>query len=160
MSLTTSAASLMPAFTAPAVQINDEGAKLVHEAEVLIPKPEDVKSEDYMPITDSENVAKFIDAYFADMPIMKEIARCESRNRQYNHRGEVLRGEKNTYDRGVMQINILYHGETADKLGLDVHNIDGNVAYARYLYEKQGTKPWNSSSKCWGKYVGTEIAKK
>lgn len=119
---------------------------------------EQVKSEDYMPITDSKNVARFVKDYFADTPILAKIAACESHNRQYNTRGEVLRGEQNTYDRGVMQINILYHLETAQKLGLDLNSIDDNVAYARYLYEKQGAKPWMSSSACWSKPGSTEIA--
>ncbi len=141
----------------PAIELSEEGAKLISDS---TPKtePEETRSEDYLPITDSENVEEFVRDYFRDIPILAEIAHCESHFRQYNSRGEVLRGEKNTYDRGVMQINILYHAKTAKKLGLDLHNIDDNVAYARYLYEKQGTKPWNSSKKCWGKYVGTEIA--
>lgn len=119
-----------------------------------------MKANDYMPITDSKNVEKFVRDYFKDTPILAEIAKCESRFRQYDANGEVLRGEKNTYDRGVMQINILYHAKAAAKMGLDIHNLDDNVAYARHLYEEQGAKPWKSSQACWGKYVGTEIALK
>jgi hypothetical protein len=153
--------SVMPAVMAPSVHINENGASFVREVAVPAPIEEKVvKSEDYMPITDSKNVEMFINDYFNDIPIMSMIAKCESRYRQFNSRGEILKGEQNSYDRGVMQINLLYHGNTAEKLGLDVHNIDDNVAYARYLYEKQGTKPWNSSSKCWGRYVGSELALK
>jgi hypothetical protein len=50
-----------------------------------------------------------------------------------------------------MQINEHYHSATAAKLGLDLYTIQGNVAYARYLYDKQGTAPWSSSQPCWGK---------
>ena len=49
-----------------------------------------------------------------------------------------------------MQINTLYHGEKAENLGLDLMVIGDNMAYARYLYEKEGTKPWKSSATCWG----------
>ena len=119
-----------------------------------------VKSEDYFPTTDSKNVEKFIEDYFADIPVMQKIAYCESRNRHFDKNGLVLRGEKTSLDRGVMQINLYFHGETAKKMGLDLHQIDDNVAYARYLYQKQGAKPWLSSSACWSKLPDREIAKK
>lgn len=155
MSFSSSAAAVLPAISAPAPVV---------EAEVeLKPLHEQVESEDYLPITDSKNVEAFVKDYFADIPILAKIAQCESRNRHYNTKGGVLRGEKNTYDRGVMQINILYHEETAREMGLDLHDIDDNVAYARYLYEKFGAKPWKSSSPCWGKFAvsdSPEIAKK
>lgn len=122
------------------------------------PIPKEVRAEDYQPITDSKNVEEFINDYFADIPILTKIAKCESQFRQLNSKGKILKGEKNQYDRGVMQINILYHAETAEGLGLDLNIIDDNVAYARYLYEKQGAKPWMSSSKCWAMFNQSEIA--
>jgi len=124
------------------------------------PIPKEVKAEDYEPLSDPKNVEKFINDYFTDIPILAEIAKCESRFRQFNSKGEVLKGDKNSYDRGVMQINVLYHNKTAEKLGLDVHDLDGNVAYARYLYEKQGARPWLSSSACWANVSKSVIAKK
>ena len=131
------------------------------EQEVIAqPLPHEVKSEDYEPLSDPKNVEKFLNDYFADMPLMARIAKCESRNRHFNSRGQVLRGEVTPLDRGVMQINLFYHEKTATKLGLDVHNIDDNVAYARYLYEKEGAKPWMSSSACWSKFSSPEFAKK
>ena len=120
--------------------------------------PEEIRSIDYMPISDSRNVGKFVKDYFADAPIMAKIAKCESRHRHLNKSGGVLRGEKNRYDVGVMQINELYHAETAKKMGLNLLNLDDNVAYARYLYEKQGTKPWNSSAPCWAKLSDSQVA--
>jgi hypothetical protein len=127
---------------------------------VLIKK--EVKSEDYQPISDPENVKRFLADYFADVPILAKVGGCESHNRQYDKNGNVVRGEVNHFDVGVMQINELYHADTAKKLGYDIYSIDGNVAFARYLYETQGgTQPWSSSSPCWSKYVaGSEIAKK
>lgn len=94
---------------------------------------------------------EYVRNYFSDIPVMIEIARCESRFRQYDKNGEVLRGEVNSLDRGVMQINEFYHGEDAAKLGFDILSIEGNTAYARYIFEKYGVRPWKSSSPCWGK---------
>ena len=149
MSFSSGAAAVLPALTAPFELPN-----------ISIEIPTEVNSEDYMPITDSKNVEKFIDDYFADIPVLAEIAKCESRFRQYNSKGEILKGKVNTYDRGVMQINILYHGKAAEKMGLDLHDIDDNVAYARALYEKEGSRPWMSSSPCWAKFSQSEIARK
>ncbi|MEX2014195.1 MAG: hypothetical protein WD896_02465 [Parcubacteria group bacterium] len=121
--------------------------------------PKEVRAEDYQPIIDSKNIERFINDYFADIPIMAKIAKCESRYRHLNSSGTVLKGMKDKRDTGVMQINLFYHADTADKLGYNVHDLDGNVAYARHLYEKQGTKPWMSSSACWAKFNQSEIAK-
>ncbi|MDO8565165.1 MAG: hypothetical protein Q7R67_00870 [bacterium] len=145
--------AVMPAITSPMTPSPEMEVKTVD-------LPYEVRSEDYQPLTDPKNVEKFLNDYFADMPLMARIAKCESRNRHFNKSGEVLRGEVTPLDRGVMQINLHYHKAAAEKLGLDVHNIDDNVAYARYLYEKQGAKPWMSSSACWSKFLGSEVAKK
>ena len=88
--------------------------------------------------------------YFGDIPILAEVAFCESRFRQFNGNGAVLRGVQNPADVGVMQINETYHAATAVRLGLNLHTLEGNMAYGRYLYETEGTRPWKYSSKCWG----------
>ncbi len=88
-------------------------------------------------------------AYFKNTPILADIAGCESRFRQYDKNGKVLIGEVNKGDIGVMQINKYYHADKAESLGYDLNTAEGNMAYAKYLYEKEGTKPWNSSSACW-----------
>ena len=124
------------------------------------PAPREVKAKDYQPITDSKNIERFVNDYFADIPIMAEIAKCESRYRHLNSSGDVLKGKRDRRDIGVMQINLFYHTETLEDLGLDAHDLDDNVAYARYLYEKQGVKPWLSSSACWAKSSQSEIAKR
>jgi len=103
-------------------------------------------------------VEEYVNAYFADIPVMKDVAWCESRYRHLDKKGEVLRGEINRGDVGVMQINEYYHGKTAKEFGLDLHDLGDNMAYARYLFENEGTTPWLSSVKCWGK--GNHIAKK
>ena len=84
---------------------------------------------------------------------MVEIARCESRFRQYDKSGNVLRGEENRLDRGVMQINEYYHIKNSKKLGYDVLTLEGNTSYARALFEKYGVRPWKSSTPCWGRTV-------
>ncbi len=81
---------------------------------------------------------------------MAEIARCESRFRHFGKNGDIIRGEINSLDVGVMQINEYYHKANAKKLGLNIYSLRGNLAYAKGLYEREGTTPWLSSSKCWG----------
>ena len=130
------------------------------QATTLTVKPTEVQAKDYEPITDSKNVKAFVTDYFADIPLLAHIAACESQNRQFGKSGSVIRGEKNHFDVGVMQINELYHADKAKELGLDIYTIEGNVAYARYLYEHQGAKPWISSSGCWAKFSESSIAKK
>ena len=99
----------------------------------------------------SMTTEEYVRNYFSDIPVMIEVARCESRFRQHQTSGNVLRGEKNPLDRGVMQINEHYHGEDAERLGFDILTIEGNTAYARYLYDKYGVRPWKSSAACWAK---------
>jgi len=92
----------------------------------------------------------FVRTYFADIPILAEVAWCESHFTHTNpHTGEVLRGHINGSDVGVMQINEYYHLETAKRMNLDIHRIEDNVRYARFLYEQEGTRPWNASKHCW-----------
>ncbi len=153
-SLSSASAAVMPAMI-PGNQVTY--AKVV---KMEIAQPKEVKSIDYAPITDSKNVKEFVSDYFADTPILAKIAGCESTNRQYDSKGNVLRGERNRFDVGVMQINELYHLEDAVELGLNIHTIEGNVAFAKHLYERFGAKPWMSSSACWAKFSGSEIARK
>ena len=87
--------------------------------------------------------------YFKDIPVMIQIARCESHFRHTLADGSVLQGRVDSADTGVMQINKRYHLGTANKLGLDITELEDNMAYARHLYEKQGTQPWSASAPCW-----------
>lgn len=91
----------------------------------------------------------YVKEYFVETPILAEIAKCESRFRQVDGQGNVLRGEVNKSDVGLLQINEAYHQVKASKLGLDLETVNGNLAYAKYLYDKEGTTPWNASRKCW-----------
>lgn len=92
-----------------------------------------------------------VEEYFADVPALVAVARCESAFRHYDDEGGVLRGEVNQNDVGVMQINEQYHLKRAVRLGLNIYELSGNLAYARYLYEREGLAPWTYSSRCWKK---------
>jgi hypothetical protein len=91
----------------------------------------------------STDVEARVREYFADIPTMIPIAKCESTFRQYDSDGEVLDGGAGSMI-GVFQINKRVHQGTALSLGLDIDTLEGNLAYARYLYEESGTDPWIS----------------
>jgi hypothetical protein len=101
--------------------------------------------------TDRKVMEMYLKEHFADTPILVDIARCESEFRQFGKNGKVIRGMVDNADVGVMQINERYHLDTAVKLGYDIHTVEGNMAYAKYLYGKFGSEPWNASKPCWSK---------
>lgn len=107
------------------------------------------QSEAFELATNPESLEAYIEEYFEDTPVLADIAWCESRMRHFNKHGKILRGMVDSDDIGVMQINTRYHQETADKLDIDIYSLQGNLEYAEYLYEKQGTQPWNASRRCW-----------
>lgn len=109
------------------------------------------QSEEYELAKNPETLSTYVYEYFADEPLLADIAWCESRMRHFGKNGGVLRGMVDSDDIGVMQINTRYHLEDSEKLGFDIYTLNGNLGYARYLYEKQGSKPWLASSPCWGK---------
>ena len=88
---------------------------------------------------------EYVRDYFADNPALAEVAKCESRFRHFDARG-VLRGEVDRNDVGVMQINERYHEPRAEKLGFDLKTLEGNLGYAKWLYDKEGLQPWASSA--------------
>lgn len=141
MELTTTALFLFSTFygSAPAdVQISERAAPPAIPAKTQI-------------IDQPLTLEEYIRDYFKDTPVLAEIAKCESRFRHLGMNGKVLRGELTAEDMGVMQINSFYHEDRAKALGFDLHTLDGNLAYAKWLYNKEGTAPWYSSSKCWQK---------
>jgi hypothetical protein len=102
-----------------------------------------------------ENTEAVVRDYFSDIPIMIQVARCESTFQHTLADGSVIRGKVDNRDTGVMQINTYYHGATAEELGLNLENIYDNLAYARMLYEKQGIQPWMSSAPCWSRELAS-----
>ncbi len=103
----------------------------------------------------SQTVEEYVRAYFDDEPIMAEIASCESHFRQFakDKDGKIVVLQNPTSSAvGLFQIMSSIHASFADeKLGLDVYSLQGNAAYARYIYDRQGTTPWNASKACWSK---------
>lgn len=110
----------------------------------------------------AQTVEQYVESYFADTPIMIKIASCESHFRQFESDGTVLQNPNSTAV-GVFQIMSSIHKNVADQnLGLDIYSLQGNVAYAKALYDEKGTQPWASSKACWGKYEssGSKVAVK
>jgi hypothetical protein len=103
----------------------------------------------------AQTVQEYIQNYFLNEPVMIKIAECESHFTQYGKDGQVVKNPNSTAV-GVFQIMASVHGTLADqKLGIDINTLQGNAAYAQYLYQTQGTAPWSASKACWGKTAQT-----
>lgn len=96
---------------------------------------------------------KIIREYFSDIPIMAEVARCESTFVHYKPDGTILQGYVDNRDTGALQINKFYHEATALSMGLNIEVFEDNLKYGRHLYETQGLQPWSASKKCWEKQL-------
>ncbi len=97
----------------------------------------------------NDDVEAKVRSYFADIPVMIPIAKCESGFRQFKSDGFPLMGGAGGTMVGVFQISSGVHASYAKSLGMDIDMLDGNLAYAKYLYQKEGTGPWLSSFSCW-----------
>jgi hypothetical protein len=106
-------------------------------------------------IHNAAEVEKQVRSFFEDAPVMAEIARCESKFRQYTDIGNVLRGGAGGAMIGVFQFHEGYHAKNAQVLGFDIYSLDGNIGYADYVYKMSGTDPWISSFGCWNDRVET-----
>lgn len=89
---------------------------------------------------------------------LKTICACESRGdkngepRQFDNKGDVLRGYPNPNDVGMCQISTEWHAGEAKRVGLDIMTAKGNLAFAKHLYDTEGDAPWKwSKASCWGK---------
>jgi len=85
--------------------------------------------------------------YAGPPAVLYSIAQCESGQR-HTVKGELV--VSHTDDVGYFQIN-RQHTQTAERLGYDIETEEGNIAFAVYLYQKNGTRDWNASKHCWGK---------
>lgn len=81
--------------------------------------------------------------------ILKKVAWCESRNRQFEKDGSVFRGKINPQDVGRYQINERFHLDESRRLGYDIYTLKGNTEYAIHIFKSQGLKPWSWSKWCW-----------
>lgn len=150
MELTTSIVMLVSAIygsTSPVIT-GEKAMALIPESNIV-----EIKTMNDKPNFQSVVLESYIREYFKDDPALIEVAKCESTFRHFGKNGNVIRGIANKKDVGVMQINEIYHQDAAKKLGFDLYTLEGNVAYAKWLYEKEGLQPWISSSKCWSKSV-------
>ncbi len=129
MPLATSVALAISAFMAPQASVGN--------APVAMPQAQTVK--------------EYVEIYFADQPVMIDIARCESQFRQFDKKGAILKNPTSSAV-GIFQIMSSLHAKPADKIGMDIYSIEGNLEFARHLFDEEGTTPWLSSSKCWGKH--------
>jgi hypothetical protein len=80
---------------------------------------------------------------FSDAPVMITVAKCESGFNQFRSDGSLVRSPNGLYI-GVFQIDEKIHSAYALSLGMDIKTVDGNLAYARRLYERSGSQPWSS----------------
>jgi hypothetical protein len=140
------------------------GAGNIHTQVYTVPADITPEDEIVTEVTNSSFIdPKEVEAYlrkeYIDNPILVDIARCESTFRQFHKDGTLVHGRVDNADVGVMQINLRYHGDTANKMGIDLKTVKGNVEYGQYLYDKFGTKPWSASEKCWSK-TSAELARK
>ena len=104
-------------------------------------------------VDESEEPAPSIPS-FEGYPLLKKICTCESGLKQFNEDGTILRGRINPDDVGMCQINEQYHGtrdEILENTGLDIFTAEGNVAFAKGLFDSDGSVPWNWSKDCWDK---------
>src|SRR6185503_1444487 len=97
---------------------------------------------------DSSGVEARVRQYFADIPVMANIAKCESGFRQYDGNGLPLFDPSYSMI-GAFQVAAAHMPE-ALSMGMDITTLEGNMAYARYLYQNGGTDPWLDSFQCWG----------
>lgn len=128
----------------------------IEEPKLLPPQkePDAICTED-CPLIDPEYVEREVREYYKDVPVLAEIARCESRFRHYNKNGEVLMNEQGSSATGVMQIMASVHEAEAEKHGWELTDFKGNMAYGRMLYEQRGTQPWEASAYCWRDHLAT-----
>jgi hypothetical protein len=88
---------------------------------------------------------------FYGYPVLKAICSCESNLSHYEKDGKtVLRGKVNRYDVGICQINEYYHEKRINALGVDIYTENGNITYAKDLFDREGESPWIWSKSCWG----------
>lgn len=102
----------------------------------------------------TSSIRSYILTQFPDAPVMANIASCESQFRQLNKDGSALRGFQNNLDVGVFMVNEYYHKKEATSLGLNLEKLEDNVAFARVLYDRNGTRDWNWSKYPIGKFKG------
>lgn len=83
-----------------------------------------------------------MEAVFWDAPEMVAVIKCESGFVHFKADGTVLKGRVTPQDTGVAQINKDYHEKRARELGFDLDSVYGNLAMARYIFDRDGANAW------------------
>jgi len=86
--------------------------------------------------------------------LIESIIKCESSGNPKALRAIKGHGK----DVGYFQINTFYHGRVARKMGLNLYNPIDNLEYGMYLLNKEGTKPWRASKRCWSPLLRKKIS--
>jgi len=89
-------------------------------------------------------VEKRVREVFASTSDMVDIARCESNFRQFTDAGKPFRGGADGGMIGVFQFNERVHTVEATALGFDLATLEGNLGYAKHIYDAEGATPWAS----------------
>lgn len=115
-----------------------------------------VPAPSLLPLASVKSTSTKVDTLSTINGELYRILACESgrgigKPQQFNKDGTVLRGKINHSDVGAAQINEYYHLAESKRLGYDIYTLEGNIAYAKYLYDTQGSQPWSESESCWGK---------
>lgn len=84
-------------------------------------------------------------------PIMIEVARCESGQKQFYPNGSLVRDGVTGTHVGIFQIGELVWNKKAKELGYNLYEAEGNIKMGLYIYKNFGTAPWKASQDCWGK---------
>lgn len=96
-----------------------------------------------------DTIQDVLSAEFGPNSPMLDVAWCESGFKQFESPNRVLRGRITPADIGLFQINAEYH---EDYLRVyNVYSVQGNIAYAKKLYERNGLRDWKASKSCWEK---------
>jgi len=97
---------------------------------------------------DNSGIRDHVEDVFGNDHVMVDVARCESGFRQFYAGGGILINVESDAV-GVYQLLDSWHNNIADNMGMDIYTVEGNVDYAKVLYEADGLKPWSPSSLCW-----------
>jgi hypothetical protein len=116
--------------------------------DVLVPK-EMVKNGKLQKLSaDQRRMFAILTVFFENDPIMVRVAACES-SLQHTLPDGSLNVGPDGYDIGTFMVRAPVHERELRRYGLDPTNFTHNVAFATYLYERDGLRPWQPSRSCW-----------
>lgn len=128
------------------------GGFQVEAVNILEPRSEQdtetINKDEISRMHSTSDIRAMVEDEFGEDHPMVDVARCESSFRQFTNDGNVLRNPESDAI-GIFQILEGLHEEPADKLGFDIFTAEGNITYARKLYDSFGLAPWSPSSLCW-----------